>query len=82
MPLSELETRVSAALFLTMYGPNFQGKTKFKHFLKLKKCSSSTISVSRINSKKKYLGVKKAGRMYGGFMKPYSLMVVPKSERN
>ena len=82
MPLSKLETRGNAALFLTVYGPNFQGKTKFELFLKFKKCSSSTISLFWINSKKKILGVKKAGRMYGECTKPYSLMVVPKFERN
>ena len=82
MPLSELETRVNATLFQTVYGPNFQGKTKFEHLLKLKKCSSSTIIFFRINSKQKILGVKKDGKMYGGCTKPYSLMAVPKSERN
>ena len=82
MPLSELETRGIATLFLIVYGPNFQGKTKFKHFLKLKKCSSSTISFCRINSKKKILGVKKASMMYGRCVKQYCLMVVSKSKRN
>ena len=82
MPLSELETRGNAALFMTLYGPNFQGKTKFEHFLKLKKCSSSTISFWRINSKKKIPGVKKPGRMYGRYMNPYNVVVVPKYERN
>ena len=82
MSLRNLETRGNATLFLTVYGPNLQGKTKFEQFLKFKKCSSSTMSFGRINSKQNILGVRKAGRMYGECTKLYCLMVVPNSERN
>ena len=65
MLLTRLSTSGRAVLFFIVYGPISQGKLTYELFLKLRMCSSSTISLFLINSKEKILTVKKDGKTYG-----------------
>ena len=62
--------------------PTAQGNLISEAFLKLMKFSFSTMSFCLISSSAKILGVINTVRIYGSFVIPYTLMIVPYSNKN
>ena len=82
MLANNFSINTNAPLFLKMKEPTLRGNLIFEDFLKAPKCSSSNCNLCLMNYKEKILEVRKAGKLLGFSVNPYTLKTVESLCRN